>query len=67
MAIPRQVVLDNRTDFAGKLERLLGATLQIIDTPGQLYIDLASTVAIAPVPDSVEMELNLDVALAATA
>ncbi len=54
---PRHFVIDNRTDYAGKLERLLKATLNVLDAPGQLQIDLGAVAVAQPAP--MEMELAL--------
>lgn len=54
----RHIVLDNRTDYAGKLERLLKATLTVLDAPGQMQIDLGGPVI--ALGGTLEMELLLD-------
>ena len=55
---PRHFVFDNRTDFPGKLERLLAATLAVIEAPGQLQMDLGGTVL--QLSNTLEMELPLE-------
>ncbi len=54
---PHQFVIDNSTDYVGKFERLLHATISLLDAPGQMQINLGA----APVAArSVELEFDLD-------
>jgi predicted ATPase len=46
---PHRTVIDNRADFADKLDRMLGMTLEMLGLPSQLTIDLSGR-PVAPTP-----------------
>jgi hypothetical protein len=56
MEHPRHVVVDNTTDWQGKLNRLTDATLAAIGLDQQLQIDVSVTTG-EPAPQELELEL----------
>ena len=56
---PRHVVIDNTTDWQGKLDRLTDATLAVIGRDQQLQIDTTQRIA-PPLPEELELELRPD-------
>ena len=51
------VVVDNRTDYAGKLERLIDATVSVLGAPAQMRLDLPAPLEIGT---TLELELSLE-------